>query len=353
MAALLKSRRHSNTHIHVPTPGDHYTFQTGSAIITLVYEFARKHIDAGGQARILVSRSSTYDYPAGECIPVDFAPHPTPKQKIADVILARLGLERHFINRTYQAAVNAIDPDFDGTVFIQNTPAPVAQFKRALPNAQVCVNVCNSLFHTYDLRELHRTVDASDLILFNCEFLANQIRARLKHGHEKLRVVNNGVDTKRFAPRPELTPKDEVVILFVARMVPTKGAHLLIRAAQRIHGKTRRFKLRIVGRETFDVSFPLSPYELELRKMAEPLGDSVEFVPFLDRHKILPDISRHQFSALRRITTSHAPSHCRKRCPVAYRASRPTAEESRKLAAMPFSISIRPELTNWLTTSRI
>jgi len=287
----MEKRRHSNRHIHVPTPGDHYTFQTGSAIITLVYEFSRKHVEAGGSAQIIVARSSTYDYDAGECVPVDFAPYPTPNQKIADVLLARLGMQRHFINKTYEAAVKGIqgiDPDFDGTVFIQNTPAPVWQFKKALPNAQVCVNVCNSLFHTYDQRELHRTVDAADLVLFNCDFLANEIRARLKRGHEKLRVVHNGVDTKRFVPRPDLAPKDEVVILFVARMVPTKGADLLIRAARKIHGKTRRFKLRIVGRETFDVNFPLSPFELEVRKLAEPLGDCVEFIPFLDRHKILP-----------------------------------------------------------------
>lgn len=279
---------HSNVHIHVPTPGDHYTFQTGSAIITLIYEFARKHVEAGGRAKVLVARNSTYDYPAGECIPVDFAPHPTSRQKIADVLFARLGMPRYFFNKTYEAGVKAIDPAFDGTIFIQNTPAPVRQFKKALPNAQVCLNVCNSLFHTYDSRELHRTVDAADLVLFNCEFLANEIRARLKRDHEKLRVVHNGVDTKRFVPRPELTPKDEVVVLFVARMVPTKGADLLIKAALKIHGKTRPFKLRIVGRETFDVNFPLSPFELEVRRLAAPLGDSVEFVPFLDRHKILP-----------------------------------------------------------------
>ena len=279
---------HSNKHIYVPIPGDHYTFQNGSAIMTLVYEFARKQVEAGGRAQILVGRNTRHDYPAGECVPVDFAPLPTRNQKIADVLLARLGMQRYFINKSYEAGVKAIDPAFDGTIFIQNTPGPARQFKKAIPNAQVCVNVCNSLFHTYGSRELHRTVDAADLVLFNCEFLANEIRTRLKHGHEKLRVVHNGVDTKRFVPRPELTPKDEVVILFVARMVPTKGADLLIQAARKIHGKTRRFKLRLIGREHFDVNFPLSPFELEVRRLAEPLGDCVEFLPFMDRHKILP-----------------------------------------------------------------
>ena len=277
-----------NHHIHVPVPGDHYSFHNGSAIMTLVYELSRKHVAAGGDSQIIVGRNTTYDYPAGECVPVDFGPLPTRKQKIVDVALGRLGFPRFFINQTYKAGVKAIDPHFDGTIFIQNTPGPARQFKRAIPNAKVCVNVCNSLFHTYDSRELHRTVDGVDLVLFNCEFLANQMRTRLKRGLEKLRVVHNGVDTHRFVPRPELTPKDEVVILFVARMVPSKGADLLIRAALELHGKTRPFKLRIVGRESFDVNFPLSPYEVEIRRLAEPLGDSVEFIPYFDRHDILP-----------------------------------------------------------------
>jgi glycosyltransferase involved in cell wall biosynthesis len=161
------------------------------------------------------------------------------------------------------------------------------QFKKRAPKARVCVNVHNALFRTYGSGEIHRTVDAADLIIFNCHFLANQFLPRLRHGHEKIRVVHNGVDTGRFVPRPELTPKEEVVILFVARMVPEKGADLLIQAACKVHAMGRRFKLRIVGSTGFSANGPLSPFEIELRKMAAPLGQSVEFLPFIDRHRIL------------------------------------------------------------------
>jgi len=281
-------KQFNNQHIHVPIPGDHYSVTNGSAVMTVVYEFSRKHEEAGGRAQVIVGRNTRHDYEAGERVPVDFAPLPTRNQKIVDVALGRLGMQRPFINRAYAAGVKAVDPKFDGAIFIQNTPGPARQFKKHSPNARVCVNVYNALFHTYGSGELHRTVDAADLIIFNCDFLANQFLPRLRHGREKVRVVLNGVDTKRFVPRPELTPKDEVVILFVARMVPQKGAHLLIEAARKIHGRTRPFKLRLVGREHFDVNFPLSPFEIEVRRLAEPLGDSVEFLPFLDREKILP-----------------------------------------------------------------
>lgn len=278
----------NNHHIYIPIPGDHYTPMNGSAVMTLVYEFSRKHEEAGGRAQIILGRNTKHDYPHGECLLVDFGHLPTRNEKIADVALGWLGMQRPFINRTYAPALQVIDPKFDGTILIQNTPGPTRQFKKHSPKARVCVNVHNALFDTYGSGELHRTVDAADLIIFNCDFLTNQFLTRIKYGSEKIRIVHNGVDTKRFVPRPELTPKEEVIILFVARMVPQKGADLLIRAACKIHDKHRRFKLRIVGSHGFSEHGPLSPFEVELRKMATPLGNDVEFLPFMDRHRILP-----------------------------------------------------------------
>jgi len=279
---------YNDHYIHVPIPGDHYSALSGSAVMTVIYEFTRKHVEAGGRAQIILGRDTMYDYPAGEYLFVDFGGLPSRKQKMADVALARLGFPRPFINQAYLPAVKAVDRNFSGTLFIQNTPAPTQQFKRRCPKARICINLYNSLFDTYDSRELHRTIDAADMVMPNCEFLANELRSRLKHGSEKIRTVYNGVDTKRFVPRPELMPQDEVVILFVARMIPNKGADLLIEAARKIQSKKRRFKLRIVGSDGFNANTPLTPFEVELRKMAAPLGESVEFLPFMDRHHILP-----------------------------------------------------------------
>jgi glycosyltransferase involved in cell wall biosynthesis len=69
-------------------------------------------------------------------------------------------------------------------------------------------------------------------------------------------------------------------------VIPEKGAHLLIEAALRLY-KSRRFKLRIVGSSGFCATDPLSGYEIELRKLAAPLGSAVEFAAFVDRHAVL------------------------------------------------------------------
>jgi len=280
--------RDAHHHIHVPTPGDHYSRKTGSAVMTLIYEFTRQHLRTGGRSQIVVGHNTRHDYEAGEHLVVHFGPHPTKTQKIADVGLARLGFRRPYINRTYAPAVNAIDPEFDGAVFIQNTPGPACQFKERLRKAQICINAHNELFNTYDAREMRRTVSAVDRIIFNCHFLANQFLERMPDVSEKVRVVHNGVDTERFIPRPDLVSEDEVTILFVARMVPTKGAHLLIKASLKLQNHGKRFRLRIVGSSGFSGTEPLSSYERYLRKLAAPLGDRIEFLPSTDRLQILP-----------------------------------------------------------------
>ncbi len=277
-----------NDHIYVPTPGDHYSAFTGSAIMTLIYEFTRKHIEAGGRSRIIVGRNTRHDYPAGEQVLVDFGPGPDKLRKVADVALGWLDQPRYYINRSYAPAAQAVSPDFEGILFIQNTPGPVRMFRERSPKALVCINVHNELFNTYGARELRRTTAATDLLICNCHFLANLLLERMEQDQEKVRVVHNGVDTERFVPRPELVSREEVSILFVARMVPTKGADLLIQAAAKLHAGGKRFKLRIVGNQGFNANDPLSPYEVKLRQMAAPMGDAVEFLPFMDRHKILP-----------------------------------------------------------------
>lgn len=40
--------------MHVPTPGDHYSPSTGSAIMTIVYELNRRHVKRSEEAVVVV-----------------------------------------------------------------------------------------------------------------------------------------------------------------------------------------------------------------------------------------------------------------------------------------------------------
>jgi glycosyltransferase involved in cell wall biosynthesis len=63
-----------------------------------------------------------------------------------------------------------------------------------------------------------------------------------------------------------------------------------------------------VGSSGFSAADPLTPYELELRRLAGPLGAAVQFVPFVDRKGVLEEYQR--------ATLFCAPSNWDDPCPL-------------------------------------
>jgi len=276
-------------HVHVPTPGDHYSAATGSAIMTVIYEMAQVHQRQGGRTRVMVTRGTRHDYPVGRCVEVEPVAPPRRWQKAVDVGLGRLGLARRFGAAAYRPHCRAVEADFAGAIFVHNNPVALPAFKKSHPRALVCLWAHNEVFNTYTTREARRVAGAADRIICVSRFIADEMTARVDRIGEKLKVVHNGVDTARFRPDPTARGTGDPVILFVGRVVPTKGPDLLLRAALKLRDGRRRFKVRIVGSSGFSAADPLTPYERELRRLAEPLGDAVEFQPFVDRGKVLAE----------------------------------------------------------------
>src|SRR4029079_7342093 len=82
--------------IHIPTPGDHYSPATGSAISTLIYQFAKAHASRAGHTDIVLARGTRPHYDVGRCIEVAPRTYPPRWQRAIDAGLARFGLPRSF-----------------------------------------------------------------------------------------------------------------------------------------------------------------------------------------------------------------------------------------------------------------
>ncbi|MGH7214702.1 MAG: glycosyltransferase family 4 protein, partial [Tepidisphaeraceae bacterium] len=279
------------TFAHVPTPGDHYSPATGSAAITVLHELTRRHELAGGRTELVVGRGTQGGYTLGRRVEYAFSPLPNRRRKLVDVGLGRIGMRRPFETALYAPASAALDERFDGAVFLHNAPGAVRLFKKERPAAQVCLYAHNQLFNTYGRAEVRRTVDAADRVICVSEFIASELASRLGRASDKVRVVHNGVDADRFRPDPLKRGADGIpVILFVGRVYEAKGPHLLLEAARKIYDpRKRRFKVRVVGSNGFADYLPLSAYEQELRKIAAPMGETVEFQKFLDRARIVDE----------------------------------------------------------------
>ena len=277
--------------VQVPTPGDHYSASTGSAIMAVVHAITCKHIGAGGQVRIVVGHDTCRDLPDGQCVEVVYPPPRTRNQKMAEVGMGWIGLPRLYERRLYRPILESIEPDFDGTILMYNCPGAISLVKRRRPKAQVCLYAVNALFRTYSRMEARRVVNAADRIICCSQFIADDLISHIGRKSPKIKVVHNGVDTNHFRPRPREagSSNEPPKILFIGRVVPQKGPDLLLKAARLLHGKTPPFKLRLVGSRGFALISNLSPYESELRDLAEPIRDIVEFQPSISRSQLLDE----------------------------------------------------------------
>lgn len=291
----------SDTWIHIPTPGDHYSAKYGSAVITIVHEFARVFARRGGVTEVIVAPGTQRDRAEGEsesetgagrAVEARFSPHPTRQQMVLDAVLGRVGGQRLFMPRHYAAAVEAIPCEFDGPVFVHNTPAPTPLLARARPRAQHCLWLHNEIWRSYSGGEVRRVVGEVDRVICASEFLARDTLERL--GDEmrlrsKVRAVRSGVNIEQFRPALARTRNEVPTIVSIGRVVPEKGVHLLIQAALELKERGHKFRVRIVGSRQFDASESLTAYETELRELAAPLGATVQFVPAVDRIRVVEE----------------------------------------------------------------
>ncbi len=255
--------------------------------MTVIYEMTRVATLHDRHSEILVSHGTRHDYGVGRCIEID-AVSSTPRSlKAVDVALGRVGLSRRFTGRSYRPSILAIEPGFDGIVFLHNCPAAVGQFRGRCPRAMICLWAHNELFRTFSNRETRRVVRTCDRVICVSRYIADDIRDRCGDDDGRICVVHNGVDVARFRPEPQFQNDALPTVLFVGRVIPEKGPDFLLRAAAKVHAMGRKFRVRIVGSSGFSAGDPLTPYERELRRLAEPMGNAVEFQPFVDREKVV------------------------------------------------------------------
>jgi glycosyltransferase involved in cell wall biosynthesis len=288
--------------VHVPTPGDHYSAGTGSAVMTVIHGLSLAHAAAGGQSTILGSRGTVEGYPpyaAGETREIDLpARLPSRPRKLVDAALGRTILTRPFAGSLYAGISDALGRQFDGSLLLHNAPAAIPMLRKKLPHALVALYAHNQLFNTYSPREIRNVIHYADLVLCVSDFIARDITSRAGMASPKVKVVPNGVDTDMFSPAPpgEGTADGArpavPTILFLGRILESKGPDLLLKAAAAIAKPERPFKIRIVGSQNFDPAAPLTPYERELRRLADSLKDRIEFHPCVPRRRV-PDEYRN------------------------------------------------------------
>ena len=132
-------------------------------------------------------------------------------------------------------------------------------FKRAAPGVRVVVHIHQDELAKLDRALLRRDLADVDAVATVSEFVTAGARARLPEMAARIHTVGNGVDVLRFRPaarKPDERQPRLLRLLYVGRIAPDKGVHLLLDAFDRLVSEGIGLELTLIGKPG------LLPYDL-------------------------------------------------------------------------------------------
>ncbi|MDF2805121.1 MAG: cotSA 2 [Cellulosimicrobium sp.] len=269
-------------HTHLLTPGDHYSPRTGSAVPTVVHGLASATPEGEPSPRVLIA-AGTYPerYEDAECVEYPLRPGRR-TDRYVDAATALLASRRPAAQATLRPALVTQASWAPSVVLAHNLPqaVPLVDAARHVP----VLYAHNQLFRTYSAREARRALGPVRAVVAVSDHLAGALSDRLPPElRSRVVVVRNGVDTSAFEARER--PDDGVLdVVFVGRVIPDKGADVLVDAVVRLGRPDVR--LLVVGSAGFAPTSPLTPYERSLRERAAGAGDRIRFRRFVPREQV-------------------------------------------------------------------
>ncbi len=143
-------------------------------------------------------------------------------------------------------------------------------------HAKLVVHLHGSAFLTHAAGLLQTVARAANLLVFCSQFLEREAKGRFPH-LERTTVLYNGADGRLFHPSPEGTREQPPAeVLFASRLVPEKGAHVLLEAMRLLAEQEAPVHATICGAAFFGGSAP-TPYVHSLQQNVPP---NVTFVGY-------------------------------------------------------------------------
>lgn len=163
------------------------------------------------------------------------------------------------------------------------------------PTAKIVLhfhNVCNFAYSSSLCNKA--LFDKVDLFLACSDYLKDEVIRMHPHIKDKVKRIYHGVNMKEFCidknsveKREEFgIGKDDIVLVFVGRLVEYKGVHVLIDAFNLIADKYQNLKLFIIGGKGFN-KYDETPYIRSLKNAARDRKRRIAFTNYID-HKHIP-----------------------------------------------------------------
>lgn len=136
-------------------------------------------------------------------------------------------------------------------IHIHNLSQFVPIIRAFNPKAKIVLHMHCEWLNQLDLKTIASRVSKTDLVIGCSEYISDRTRQSLPQFTQRCQTVFNGVDVACFTPQTENFDRDstQFTLLYVGRISPEKGVHLLIDAFLQVAEKYPQARLEIVGAE--------------------------------------------------------------------------------------------------------
>lgn len=185
-------------------------------------------------------------------------------------------------------------------VYLHNEPN-ILLFLRRRPGQKIVLHMHNDHLSMRWFRPLYRRALArADLVLCVSDYIRREAIRHFPEHAARFRVLFNATDPDKFRPDADARARlDGIVgfdprlcyLLYVGRLTPVKGVHVLIAAFRRLRAAHPELRLIVTGSSFFGGAAKTG-YERELEALAGPVGDAIVFTGYLPHDQL-----RHLYAA--------------------------------------------------------
>jgi len=122
-------------------------------------------------------------------------------------------------------------------------------FRAAAPNARIIMHMHQDELAHLDESYLRENLSFIDSIVTVSDHVTEGARRRLPDLADRIHTIGNGVDTRRFRPdRDRHQSRQPSRLLFVGRISPDKGVHVLMKAFDAVARERPDLELTLIGK---------------------------------------------------------------------------------------------------------
>ncbi|OYD09551.1 YheC/YheD family protein [Paludifilum halophilum] len=185
---------------------------------------------------------------------------------------------------------------------VENRPAVIGELRSICSQSRLLLYLHSDTFIRPPYirpATLRKNLDHCDAIVTNSAHLKEQLIRMFPRCRDRIHVVAPGVNLNRFRSLQDPRVQEQrsqrrqamgligkKVLLFVGRMIPQKGLHVLLKGLARIRERHPETHLLIVGGSHYGRMIQ-TPYVRMIREQMKPFRDMVTWIPFVP-HSQMP-----------------------------------------------------------------